>query len=860
MNTYFNLFYLFVLFLPNIAFADNSFLSDECMQQASNTKIEQNQINYPNTISNLLCLAIDYREKGDYEEAVELFQQILLFIENNHKYIPYQFQQLHKALVKSYLGGLFTLVGSQQSLDSEICFSEISKDIKLLNLKVSQQCLEQALEDAQFIKHKQKKLYLLAHIYNNLGSLFFIHKECNNHLASQSSSVFYYEKSLKYIESTHYDKLHFLILTNVYRLKKDTSTLEKAISLLLTQKSYKINKIKSSSIFDLMDIALSQVDSKKIDVEKLHSLILKLMDTYQNDYRVLANLYGYLGKVYILNGRLEEAVIIITKRALFYLNNNYQSDSYYWNRQLAVAYRKLGDKYIELQETDKAKQNFKKSLDFYELSVLDSEIIYKYQTQLRIKKECTEVSKFPQQESNIVGKQESNITEKQEVRYVANKYFQLKKELIDEIKLLMIDMVKYNQGMINHNQNGLLSLVIYASEIINQVKMESFYLLKSCSTSGEGYDKKRVFNYLDNFFSTYKKADTAIFYPIIANVDSTEIEVSYILLISYVDGRIRIQPYRINLNKEDDLNKIEDDLDKIVEIYKDETSKETTQGDYFEFSTRLYDLLIEPLNLEKIKTLVLVPNEHLTGMPFASLWDKGRKKFLFERFFLVVFPSLTSLNQSLRENEKNNTFLLTGLSEVAPEKIGVTALPNAEEEVKSIESTLKEQKNYSIKLLGKKFTVNELNTQINQKFDVVHIASHGKFREKATESYISTYDNDLTVQGLYQLLSKHQKTIDLLTLSACETAIGKTNIDNTAALGLAGIAFVSGVNSVLASLWEVPDKSTKDLMVEFYNNLMKGQTKVQALTNAQQVMYKDQDNDYRHPSSWAGFILVGDWK
>jgi len=99
---------------------------------------------------------------------------------------------------------------------------------------------------------------------------------------------------------------------------------------------------------------------------------------------------------------------------------------------------------------------------------------------------------------------------------------------------------------------------------------------------------------------------------------------------------------------------------------------------------------------------------------------------------------------------------------------------------------------------------------------------------------------------------------DLVTLSACETGLGK----EAAGEGLIGLtrAFqYAGARSVLASLWAVSDRSTAELMERFYAGLRAGKPKDAALAEAQRGLLRA-DGALAHPYHWAAFELTGDWR
>jgi len=99
------------------------------------------------------------------------------------------------------------------------------------------------------------------------------------------------------------------------------------------------------------------------------------------------------------------------------------------------------------------------------------------------------------------------------------------------------------------------------------------------------------------------------------------------------------------------------------------------------------------------------------------------------------------------------------------------------------------------------------------------------------------------------------KPVELLTLSACQTAAG----DDRAALGLAGVALKAGARSALATLWFVNDECTATLVTDFYTRLRDDKTasKARALQQAQIKVLSDPR--YGHPCYWAAFVMIGNW-
>ena len=121
-----------------------------------------------------------------------------------------------------------------------------------------------------------------------------------------------------------------------------------------------------------------------------------------------------------------------------------------------------------------------------------------------------------------------------------------------------------------------------------------------------------------------------------------------------------------------------------------------------------------------------------------------------------------------------------------------------------------------------------------------------------------TFDSKLTLDDLEQLLRPSQlreKPVELLTLSACQTAAG----DDRAALGLAGVAIKAGARCAFATLWFVNDQSSATLVSDFYTQLRDHPdiSKAKALRAAQVKLLADQR--YAHPCYWAPYLIIGNW-
>ncbi len=266
----------------------------------------------------------------------------------------------------------------------------------------------------------------------------------------------------------------------------------------------------------------------------------------------------------------------------------------------------------------------------------------------------------------------------------------------------------------------------------------------------------------------------------------------------------------------------------------------------------LYDWLIRPYTQElshrNINTLIIIPDGMLRTLPFSALYDGER--FLIETFAIATIPAVNLINVN-QQPPDSKTALLSGLS---LEKDGFVPLPNVKKELSAIGDIMD-----SKILLDQEFTQPNLESEITARdYNILHMATHAVFGNRAEYSFLLTYDGKLHMDELEQLVGLKQyrvQPLDLLILSACETAIG----DERASFGLAGVALRAGAKSTIASLWKTDDQAAFLLIEAFYKEyLQTGCTKAQALQSAQQKLLVEPE--FAHPGYWAAFILIGNWQ
>ncbi len=325
------------------------------------------------------------------------------------------------------------------------------------------------------------------------------------------------------------------------------------------------------------------------------------------------------------------------------------------------------------------------------------------------------------------------------------------------------------------------------------------------------------------------------------------------------------------------------DLMATATQFREEISdiRKLNQTNYKSSAQELYKVLIEPIEAEleanNIDILVFSLDSGLRLLPIAALHDGNQ--FLVEKYAMGIVPSF-GLTDTRYVSPEKSSILAMGASEFAEQP----ALPTMPIELATIISNPRQGEVF----LNEQFTIPNFVTQNSRQtpFSIIHLGTHAKFETgDSNDSYIQFYDAQLKIPQLQELSDElgwntNASPIELLVLSACETALG----DEEAELGFAGLAVQAGVKSALASLWYVSDLGTLALMGEFYDQLGNTLIKAEALRQTQLEMlrgnvkvnnrqvqlsngkglalpqdFPDGTLTLDHPYFWSSFTLIGNW-
>ena len=317
---------------------------------------------------------------------------------------------------------------------------------------------------------------------------------------------------------------------------------------------------------------------------------------------------------------------------------------------------------------------------------------------------------------------------------------------------------------------------------------------------------------------------------------------------------------------------------------------------YLKDSYDLYNVLIKPsrLYLNDVSKIYIIPDGILNYLPFETLLSQKIKQqtpdfstlpYLIKKYDISYHFSATLLSQIKLHTQvnKNNRFI--GIAPVFDDtkdegnriknlinspiisqnkrrsitvnKKAYSALPETEKEVREIAKLFlskHKQAEYYLRDNAKEGLLK--SDKINQ-YSFIHLATHGFINEtKPKLSGILFTKEEKKEDGILYANEIYNLNLnaDLVVLSACESGLGKI-VKGEGIIGLTRGFIYSGARNIVVSLWQVADKSTSELMIEFYKNILSGKSYSSSLREAKLKLIKD--GTYSYPLEWSPFVLVG---
>ncbi len=324
--------------------------------------------------------------------------------------------------------------------------------------------------------------------------------------------------------------------------------------------------------------------------------------------------------------------------------------------------------------------------------------------------------------------------------------------------------------------------------------------------------------------------------------------------------------------------------------------------EYVRTGSNLYDLLIRPLErqISGKNRLIIIPDCTLYYIPFEALISTAPHQinktvdFTKLEYLLKLYEVSYSYSSSFylnrlqhkdttttkelsfvgfapvfRDTDSNGIFLSTNatalekdsavLRSITVDGKRFSELKYSEREVSLVAEDFQKKGKPATSFLYN--NASEENFKMNVgKYSCIHIATHGYINEEhpqlsmllfsQPQNSSTTEDGVLYANEMYNL----NLNADLLVLSSCQSGLGKY-VKGEGVIAMTRGFFYSGAHNIIFSLWKVYDKQTNELMVDFYEQLLEGETFSSALRKSKLQMIADRSTAF--PSKWSGFILVG---
>lgn len=324
-----------------------------------------------------------------------------------------------------------------------------------------------------------------------------------------------------------------------------------------------------------------------------------------------------------------------------------------------------------------------------------------------------------------------------------------------------------------------------------------------------------------------------------------------------------LKAYSIDIKK--------NDLADRIEVLRSKIAK----GD-LDFSGEargLYDLLVRPAaaQLANKTSMVIMPDGPLWNLPFQTLQPSGGQ-YLIEQAAVSYAPSVTALREMQKKNRGKKTldasllaFGNPAVNKETSDKLKAVFMDESLEPLPEAERLVNTLGKMYGPARSKVYTGVEAREQAAKteapKYRIVQFATHGILNNISpmySHLLLSQKRDDPNEDGLLEAweLKDLDLKADMVILSACDTARGRIS-NGEGVIGMTWAAFIAGAPTTVASQWKVESKSTTELMLEFHRQLLTGRvSKAEALRRAELKVMKMPG--YKHPSYWAGFVVVGD--
>ena len=305
-----------------------------------------------------------------------------------------------------------------------------------------------------------------------------------------------------------------------------------------------------------------------------------------------------------------------------------------------------------------------------------------------------------------------------------------------------------------------------------------------------------------------------------------------------------------------------DDLQRTAAAYRTAMERRAPISLVREPAARLFDELVRPLVpwLQPQQVLVVVPDALLQSVSFASLWDRQTGRYLAEDYLVASAPSgtvfLRASAAAARQMPTAPHLLAVGNPRLDHGRSrGLPSLVGAEAEATEV----------AVLYPGSELLIGPAATKTAflasaRKSEIIHFAGHATSADGFGAAQLllapAPAAGESGVLDTAELDRTKLPRARIVVLAGCRTASGAVS-RLEGAMSLARPFLAAGVPSVIASLWDVDDATSRRFFVAFHRTLLSERDPALALRRTQAAFLRDADPVLAHPASWGGFAYIG---
>jgi CHAT domain-containing protein/Tfp pilus assembly protein PilF len=704
------------------------------------------------------------------------------------------------------------------------------------------------------------------------------------------------------------------IINNTGRTYSDMKDYDKAIESYQTaleiwkEKYGEVHPVTAQAYFNIGE-ALGNKGDYATAVEYLNKSLSARLSVFGGKHPKIAELYQELGKIYSAKQSYDSALYFYQK-SIVSITENFNDSSIYanpaeenilWHNELLNSLALKGDAFAARYSLN---NNLKDLLSAYSSFQFSSNLIDK--TRHGFKAEGSKLSfgkrAFPIYEKGInTSLKLFELTKNDEYLKAAFKFSEKSKagllyEAVSEVKArnfsglpdsllereknLRVDLAYFDTQILNEKQKKQSS-----PEKIKELEDDYFSLHQQYISLLENLEK----NYLSYYQLKYKEKDVSV-----ENLQKMLDNQSAILEYFLSDSVLYIFVLS-NQNLEEETVILDKPVTEIVRLFR-QSLQNLEFENYISSALSLYKILIRPIEkkISNSKNLIIIPDGILYYLPFEAMLSEkvdvnvnedinfSEFPYLVKKFNTSYLFSASFLKEETKRPDDNYSFVgfapvfagdnsqqkkkTMNDSTVAQLKRAIeindktySELPETKHEVEGILDLFRKKKLSGLNYISENAKEEMIKSEIMKNYSFLHIATHGFMNEEKPKLSGIIFTNKNNSSGEDGILYSDEiynlnLNADLVVLSACESGLGKI-VKGEGIIGLTRGFIYSGARNIVVSLWQVADKSTSELMIEFYRNILDGKSFSSSLREAKLKLIKD--GTYSYPLEWSPFVLIG---